>query len=78
MALAKVEEAYKHESETKEAIEQAIQSCSLYNLLDTLGAAEDETGENRSLPAMNKIWPFLITCFRNKNLMVSSCYSFIT
>lgn len=70
-ALAKVEEAYKHETETKEAIEQVIESCSLYNLLDTLGAAEDETSENRSLPAMNKIWPFLITCFRNKNLVVS-------
>ncbi|XP_047979927.1 TELO2-interacting protein 1 homolog isoform X3 [Salvia hispanica] len=67
--LVKVEEAYKHESETKEAIEQVIQSCSLYHLLDTLGAAEDEASENRSLPAMNKIWPFLITCFRNKNLV---------
>ncbi|XP_042012560.1 TELO2-interacting protein 1 homolog isoform X1 [Salvia splendens] len=67
--LVKVEEAYKHESETKEAIEQVIQSCSLYHLLDTLGAAEDEASENRSLPAMNKIWPYLITCFRNKNLV---------
>ncbi|KAL1540550.1 TELO2-interacting protein 1 isoform X2 [Salvia divinorum] len=65
--LVKVEEAYKHENETKETIEQVIQSCSLYHLLDTLGAAEDEASENRSLPAMNKIWPFLITSFRNKN-----------
>ncbi|KAI3466318.1 hypothetical protein Pfo_022981 [Paulownia fortunei] len=69
MVLAKVEEAYKHESETKEAIEQVIQSCSLHNLLDTLVAAEDETGENRLLPAMNKIWPFLVACFRSKNLV---------
>ncbi|KAL8477803.1 hypothetical protein ACS0TY_029920 [Phlomoides rotata] len=67
MALAKVEEAYKHECETKESIEQVIQSCSLYNLLDTLGVAEDETVENRLLPAMNKIWPYLIACLRNKN-----------
>ncbi|XP_011086354.1 TELO2-interacting protein 1 homolog isoform X2 [Sesamum indicum] len=67
--LAKVEEAYKHESETKEAIEQVIHSCSFHNLLDTLGAAEDETGENRLLPAMNKIWPFLVACFRSKNLV---------
>ncbi|KAL8473985.1 hypothetical protein ACS0TY_030725 [Phlomoides rotata] len=67
MALAKVEEAYKHECETKESIEQVIQSCSLYNLLDTLGVAEDETVENRLLPAMNKIWPYLIACLRNEN-----------
>ncbi|KAL0320988.1 UNVERIFIED_CONTAM: hypothetical protein Sradi_5360300 [Sesamum radiatum] len=69
MVLAKVEEAYKHESESKEAIEQVIHSCSFYNLLDTLGAPEDETGENRLLPAMNKIWPFLVACFRSKNLV---------
>ncbi|KAL0300963.1 UNVERIFIED_CONTAM: hypothetical protein Sradi_6373100 [Sesamum radiatum] len=69
MVLAKVEEAYKHESEMKEAIEQVIHSCSFHNLLDTLGAAEDETGENRLLPAMNKIWPFLVACFRSKNLV---------
>ncbi|PIN00472.1 hypothetical protein CDL12_27024 [Handroanthus impetiginosus] len=79
MVLAKVEEAYKHESETKEAIEQVIKSCSFYNLLDTLGAAEDETSENRLLPAMNKIWPFLVACFRNKNLVefvvkLTCCY----
>ncbi|KAK6133097.1 hypothetical protein DH2020_033136 [Rehmannia glutinosa] len=69
VVLAKVEEAYKHEKETKEAIEQIIQSCSFYHLLDTLGAAEDETGENRLLPAMNKIWPFFVACFRSKNLL---------
>ncbi|KAK4386809.1 hypothetical protein Sango_2551500 [Sesamum angolense] len=69
MVLAKVEEAYKHESEMKEAIEQVIHSCSFHNLLDTLGAAEDETGESRLLPAMNKIWPFLVACFRSKNLV---------
>ncbi|KAK6133152.1 hypothetical protein DH2020_033090 [Rehmannia glutinosa] len=69
VVLAKVEEAYKHEKETKEAIEQIIQSCSFYHLRDTLGAAEDETGENRLLPAMNKIWPFLVACFRSKNLL---------
>ncbi|GFP92753.1 telo2-interacting protein 1 homolog [Phtheirospermum japonicum] len=69
IVLAKVEEAYKHESETKEAIEQVIQSCSFHNLMDTLGAAEDETQENRLLPAVNKIWPFLVACFRSKNLL---------
>ncbi|XP_051133791.1 uncharacterized protein LOC127253310 [Andrographis paniculata] len=72
--LAKVEEAYKRETETKETIEQFIQSQSFYNLMDTLGASEDDTVENRLLPAMNKIWPFFIACFRNKNLVaVRSC-----
>ncbi|KZV33836.1 hypothetical protein F511_29079 [Dorcoceras hygrometricum] len=68
-ALAKVEEAYKHEKEIKEVIEQFIQSYSLHGFQDNLGAAEDETVENRLLPAMNKIWPFLVSCFRNKNLL---------
>ncbi|KAL0407127.1 UNVERIFIED_CONTAM: hypothetical protein Slati_4026600 [Sesamum latifolium] len=79
MVLAKVEEAYKHESETKETIEQVIHSCSFHNLLDTLGASEDETGENRLLPAMNKIWPFLVACFRSKNLVaIRKCTSTIS
>ncbi|KAL3637600.1 hypothetical protein CASFOL_018768 [Castilleja foliolosa] len=69
IVLAKVEEAYKHESETKEAIEGVIQSFSFHNLMDTLGAAEDETQENRLLPAVNKIWPFLVACFRSNNLL---------
>ncbi|CAI9784038.1 unnamed protein product [Fraxinus pennsylvanica] len=71
VALAKVEEAYKHESKTKEAIGEFIRSCSFHILQDTLDAAEDETVENRLLPAMNKIWPFLVSCVRNKNLVKS-------
>ena len=70
-ALAKVEEAYKHERHTKEEIEEAIQSRSLYQLQDTLDAADDGTDENRLLPAMNKIWPFLVVCVQNKNPVVS-------
>ncbi|KAL3820912.1 hypothetical protein ACJIZ3_006817 [Penstemon smallii] len=69
MVLAKVEEAYKHENETKEAIQEFILSCSFHKLLDTLDTSENETGENRLLPAINKIWPFLVACFRNKNLI---------
>ncbi|XP_059591268.1 uncharacterized protein LOC100246156 isoform X3 [Vitis vinifera] len=65
--LAKVEEAYRHEKETKEAIERVIKMCSFYHLQDTLDAAEEGTDENRLLPAMNKIWPFLVVCIRNKN-----------
>jgi hypothetical protein len=70
VTLAKVEEAYRHEKETKEAIEEVIRSYSLYQLQDTLDAAEEGTDENRLLPAMNKIWPFLVACVRNKNPVV--------
>ncbi|KAF9678708.1 hypothetical protein SADUNF_Sadunf07G0063200 [Salix dunnii] len=70
VTLAKVEEAYRHEKETKEAIEELIQSYSLYQLQDNLDAAEEGTDENRLLPAMNKVWPFLIACVRNKNPVV--------
>ncbi|XP_073313836.1 uncharacterized protein [Primulina huaijiensis] len=68
-ALTKMEEAYKHEKEIKEVIEQFIQSHSFHGLQDNLDAAKDETGENRLLPAMNKIWPFFVSCFQNKNLL---------
>ncbi|GMP64718.1 hypothetical protein CsSME_00025858 [Camellia sinensis var. sinensis] len=74
MALAKVEEAYKHERETKEAVERVLELCSFHTLKDTLDAAEDGTDENRLLPAMNKIWPFLVACIQNKNpLAVRRC-----
>ncbi|KAK9081536.1 hypothetical protein Syun_030860 [Stephania yunnanensis] len=65
--LAKVEEAFKHEKETKRAIEKAIQLCSFHDLQDTLDADADETDENRLLPVMNKIWPYLVVCIRGKN-----------
>lgn len=68
--LAKVEEAYRHEREAKEAIECVIKICSFYHLKDTLDTAEEGTDENRLLPAMNKIWPFLVVCIRNKNPVV--------
>lgn len=72
MALAKVEAAYKHEREIKEATEEALESLSLYQLKDTLDANEEGADENRLLPAMNKIWPFLVTCIQNRNPMVSN------
>ncbi|XP_061950119.1 uncharacterized protein LOC133673379 [Populus nigra] len=79
VTLAKVEEAYRHEKETKEAIEEVIRSYSLYQLQDTLDAAEEGTDENRLLPAMNKIWPFLVACVRNKNpVAVRRCLSVIS
>lgn len=79
VTLAKVEEAYRHEKETKEAIEEVIRSYSLYQLQDSLDAAEEGTDENRLLPAMNKIWPFLVACVRNKNpVAVRRCLSVIS
>ncbi|KAF7849400.1 hypothetical protein BT93_L0835 [Corymbia citriodora subsp. variegata] len=67
LALANVEAAYRHETQAKEAIEEFIQSCSLYQLQDSLDAADQQTDENRLLPAMNKIWPFFIVCVQNSN-----------
>lgn len=78
MTLAKVEEAYRHEKETREAIEEVIQSYSLYQLQDTLDAAEEGTDENRLLPAMNKVWPFLVACVRNKNPVVRIHFLLLT
>lgn len=69
-ALAKVEEAYKHEKETKEAVEEVIRWCSFYQIQDKLDAADEGTDENRLLPAMNKIWPFLVVCIQNRNPVV--------
>lgn len=66
-----MEEAFKHERETKEAVRQVCQLCSFHSLSDTLEASDDETDENRLLPAMNKLWPFLVACLRNKNPLVS-------
>ncbi|KAA0051117.1 ARM repeat superfamily protein isoform 2 [Cucumis melo var. makuwa] len=70
-ALAKVEEAYKHEKDIKEAIEETLHSHSFYRLLDTLDVSEEASDENRLLPAMNKIWPFLVACIQNKNPVVA-------
>ncbi|XP_022952363.1 uncharacterized protein LOC111455069 isoform X1 [Cucurbita moschata] len=67
VALAKVEEAYKHEKDTKETIEETLRSKSFYRLLDTLDVSDEGSDENRLLPAMNKIWPFLVACIQNKN-----------
>lgn len=72
LALAKVEAAYKDEREIKEAIEEALESLSYYHLKDTLDATEEGADENRLLPAMNKIWPFLVTCIQNRNPVVSN------
>ncbi|THU54814.1 hypothetical protein C4D60_Mb11t00010 [Musa balbisiana] len=66
VSLAKVEEAYKHEKQTKAAIWEAVQLLSLNDLKDGMEAADEEADENRVLPAMNIIWPYLILCLKNK------------
>lgn len=75
ISIAKVEEAYKCENQRKGVIEEAIQFLSFDELLDDTDATED-ADENRLLPAMNKLWPYLVICLRNKISVV--CYSHIT
>ncbi|KAK9684121.1 hypothetical protein RND81_10G187600 [Saponaria officinalis] len=79
MTLAKVEEAYAHEKETKEAIVKVASLCSFYHLTDILEATDEGADENRLLPAMNKIWPFLVACIRNKlSVPIRRCVEMIS
>ncbi|GKE48631.1 hypothetical protein Tco_1479889, partial [Tanacetum coccineum] len=79
VALAEVEESYKQETRTREVLIEALQSYSLHGLADTLDAENEGTDENRLLPAMNKIWPFLIACIRNgKQLTTRRCAAVIS
>ncbi|EFH64030.1 hypothetical protein ARALYDRAFT_477087 [Arabidopsis lyrata subsp. lyrata] len=79
VALAKVEEAYRAETETKETIEEVIEYASLYQLKDYMNASDDGADENRLLPAINKIWPFCVACIRNRNpVAVRRCLVVIT
>lgn len=66
LSIAKVEEAYKQEKQTKAAIEKAIHLLSFNDLEDAMDAADEDVDENRLLPAMNKIWPYFIICLKNK------------
>lgn len=66
-----MEDAYKLEKEIKEAIEHVAHMCSFNSLKDALDVDADETTENRLLPAANKVWPFLVSCLRNKSPLVS-------
>uniref|UniRef100_A0A0D3HGX2 TTI1 N-terminal TPR domain-containing protein n=1 Tax=Oryza barthii TaxID=65489 RepID=A0A0D3HGX2_9ORYZ len=65
ISIAKVEEAYKCESRCKAVIEETIQLLSVDELHDDMDAAED-VDENRLLPAVNKLWPYLVICLGNK------------
>ncbi|XP_024008438.1 TELO2-interacting protein 1 homolog [Eutrema salsugineum] len=79
VALAKVEEAYRAETETKETMEEVIEFASLFQLKDYMNATDDGADENRLLPAINKIWPFFLACIRNRNpVSVRRCLTVIT
>ncbi|XP_009128339.1 TELO2-interacting protein 1 homolog isoform X2 [Brassica rapa] len=79
VTLAKVEEAYRAETETKETMEEVIEFASLYQLKDYMNATDDGADENRLLPAINKIWPFFLACIRNRNpVAVRRCLNVIT
>ncbi|CAA7394168.1 unnamed protein product [Spirodela intermedia] len=67
VAISKVEDAYKSEERTKEAIERQIQSSLFQDLQDITDASDGGgTDENRLLPMMNKIWPYLVLCMKNR------------
>ncbi|XP_051197741.1 uncharacterized protein [Lolium perenne] len=65
VSIAKVEEAYKCEIESKAVISEVVQLLSLDELLDDMDSAED-VDENRLPPAMNKLWPYFVICLKNK------------
>ncbi|KAM0876372.1 hypothetical protein ACQ4PT_036217 [Festuca glaucescens] len=65
VSIAKVEEAYKCEIESKAVISEVVQLLSLDELLDDMDSAEDVDG-NRLPPAMNKLWPYFVICLKNK------------
>jgi TELO2-interacting protein 1 len=67
-SIANVEAAFKHEKETKAGFLKAIDLLSLNELEDR---EEDESDENRLLPAMNKLWPYFIICLKNNISVVS-------
>lgn len=67
--MAKVEEAYRHELASRDAITHAIQSC--HDLEDNADTTDGDADENRLLPAVNKIWPHMVQCVKGKNFLVS-------
>lgn len=66
-----MEAAYKDEKHTMGVIEEIVELYSRHDLKDALDADENVADENRLLPAMNKIWPFLVSCFKSGNQLVS-------
>ncbi|KFK42304.1 hypothetical protein AALP_AA2G238700 [Arabis alpina] len=79
VVLAKVEEAYRAETETKETLEEVIEFASLFQLKDYMNTIDGGADENRLFPAINKIWPMFVACIRNRNpVAVRRCLTVIT
>ncbi|KAG9439501.1 hypothetical protein H6P81_019666 [Aristolochia fimbriata] len=77
--LAKVEEAFRYEKESKEAIGRAIRVCTYQDVEDDMDMTDEGVDENRLLPAMNKAWPYLVICVKNRNLLaVQKCMGVVS
>ena len=74
VAISMVEEGYRKEKQAKEAIEKEIKSSFLPELEDVDDALDGGADENRLLPMMNKIWPFLVLCMKNNTSVVSHLF----
>lgn len=69
--LAMIEEAFRNETESREAIEWVAKQFSFYTLQDSINSVDAVNDGNRLLPAMNKIWPYLIVCLKHTKPQVA-------
>lgn len=69
--LAMIEEALKNETESREAIEWVAKQFSFHTLQDSINSLDAVNDGNRLLPAMNKIWPYLIVCLKHTKPQVA-------
>ncbi|KAJ3681678.1 hypothetical protein LUZ60_014251 [Juncus effusus] len=78
-SIGNVESAHKTERKSKAGIMKAIDLLA-FNEMNEDAREEDESDENRLLPAMNRLWPFLIICLKNKIsvAVVKKCTKVIT
>ncbi|KAF3784919.1 hypothetical protein EJ110_NYTH29201 [Nymphaea thermarum] len=73
-ALEVVEKSYMHEKQAEEEIGQVVQLFSLHGLKDILDSSNEGVDENRLLPAMNKLWPYMVVCLKHgKPVAVKRC-----
>ncbi|XP_057818002.1 uncharacterized protein LOC131031017 isoform X1 [Cryptomeria japonica] len=63
--LSIIEEALVKEKESREAIEWVANEYSFLTLQDTLNRVDAGKDGNMLLPAMNKVWPFLVVCLKH-------------
>lgn len=69
--LAMIEEALRNEAESREGIEWVAKQFSFYTLQDSINSVDAVNDGNRLLPAMNKIWPYLLVCLKHKKSQVA-------